>query len=792
MTRRRSLQRLARRIGILCSVIAAFWLLLLAAGLTLPMASLQHPVEAAAASLLGQHVEITGGIRIRPTLGPTLVIAGVQVRLDEGADGGGLLRVERVEARLGLLSLLQGRPRIVALAAQGIRLELDNGLEGLRAWLRARQAAAVGQPVQQQARGELESLVLRDLQVSGRSAAGGPVFRVELDELSGSLQPERPLQLKLRGMLRQQPFVARIGADPVDRLLAPAGAWRMRGTLKYAAADLKLTGLMDVPLHGPSLALEFDLLGGRLPLVDSAHFHGRVELGDSGAVLSGLTGTVGETQLAGSGSLAFAGARPQLRLDVTVLVLDARGLRGGVPRDLPGMFPGMVAATMASPWLQAMTIDAAVQIHSIAHARVPVKDAGVALQVRDGNVTFPLWINIAGVMLQGSILPEGQGDVPGTRLVLRAEQVDAAEPVAVLTGYRGLRGQAGTVELHAVAAAAPGGGSALAAEMRLDDAEFSYGNLPGQQPVAVSVDRLRLHIPAANAVTASLQGRLRDIPVDLALSGGVLDALLQGREWPVTLTATGAGARLGVEGEIVAARGRMRARLNADLSGKRLGGLAPWLGVSPCATAAYRIRGQFIVSADTGHLQFVQARLGDTRLNADLDWTRDEAVPFIHTVVKFDELVPGDLKGALQFIRLDGPAGEAGGLTLEMPLLPAAVQIRNADFSLNVAHIDLGPLDVSNLTLASVIEDARLQTSPFAVVMGDSRIEGYLESSQGGVGVVWSVAESDAVAGSLLDRLFSNALQWVGNAGRIPLRSLFSSMLDAGDCAAAGEALPEP
>jgi len=422
-----------------------------------------------------------------------------------------------------------------------------------------------------------------------------------------------------------------------------------------------------------------------------------------------------------------------------------------------------------------------------------VRDASVALRVQDGAVTIPVGINIAGVMLHGNLLSEAQGELPGARLVLSAAQVDAAGPAAALSGYRGMRGQVGKVEVHAVVAAVPGdGGIALAAELYLDDAEFSYGNLPGQRSVAVVVDRLRVHVPEASAVTASLQGRLRDIPVDLTLSGGMLNDLLQGREWPVTLAATGAGARLAVQGEVVVGSGNQRTRLNAELSGNRLGSLAPWLGVSPCAETAYRIRGQFIMSRNTGRLQFVQGQLGNTRLNADLDWSRDEEVPVIHAVVQFDEVVPGDLKGALRFVSLEGPAAETGGLTLEIPVLPASLQIRNADIRLNIAHIDAGLVNISNLKLVSAIQDARLQSSPFAVDIGDTRYEGYLEPSQGHTGMVWSVAESDAVADSLLNRLFSNALQWAGNAGRIPLRSLFSNMLEAGDCEADDARVAEP
>ncbi len=786
LTGRSSLMRLARHTVILCSVIAAFWLLLLAAGLTFPMASLQHPVEVAVAQALGQQVEISGGVRIRPTLGPTLVIFGLQVHLDGETAKGGRLRAERVEARLGLLSLLQGSPRIVALAAQGIRLELDTGAEGLRAGLRALRPTAVEQSTRLQP--DLQHLSMRDLRVSWRSAANGQLYHILLDELSGSVLPVQQLDLVVRGSLRRQPFVARISADPIAKLLAPGGDWRMRVKLKYAGADLKLTCLVDVPLHGSSLGLEFDLQGGRLPLVDSASMHGTVDLDETGARLSGLTGTVGVLQLAGSGSLDFAGEHPHLRLDVTVPVLDARDLRSDTYLGMLGKFAETAAGKTAPPWLRAMAIDATVMIRSVVHAQLPVQDASVAIRARDGAVTFPVGINIAGVMLHGNLLSEAQGELPGARIVLSAAQVDAAGPAAALTGYRGIHGRVGAVEVHAVAATVPGdGGVELAAELRLDDAEFSYGNLPGQRPVAVSVDRLRLHVPEAKAVTASLQGRLQDIPVELTLDGGNLKGLLQGRAWPVKLAATGAGARLAVRGEVVTARGRTRARLNTKLSGNRLGSLAPWLGVSACAEAAFQMQGQFNISRDTGHLQFVQARLGDTRLNADLDWTRDDEVPVIHAVLQFDEVLPEDLKGVLHFIRLEDPAAaETGGLKLEMPVLPASLLIRNADIRLNIAHIRQGLVNISNLTLVSTIQDARLQSSPFAVDIGGTRYEGYLEPSQGQAGIVWSVAESDAAAGSLLNRLFSNALQWAGNAGRIPLRSLLSSMLDAGDCAADG------
>jgi hypothetical protein len=253
--------------------------------------------------------------------------------------------------------------------------------------------------------------------------------------------------------------------------------------------------------------------------------------------------------------------------------------------------------------------------------------------------------------------------------------------------------------------------------------------------------------------------------------------------WPVTLTAAGGGAVLDISGKLAAVQANATSRLLVGLYGERLGDLAPWLGVSPCAEVAYTLRGQLVLAEDIGRLQFLQVQTDRTRFNGELDWSGDDHIASAHAVLHFEELDPADIDALGPLVNRSSGEGAARGVAIDMPVLPRPVEIINADVDLTIEHILLTLLDVTEVSLSARLREGELQRSPFHAHIGTAEFRGYLQPADAETAVVFENEDDDGATEQWMDKLFSSAVRWVGSNAVIPLRRIFRKKFSAEDSA---------
>jgi hypothetical protein len=401
-------------------------------------------------------------------------------------------------------------------------------------------------------------------------------------------------------------------------------------------------------------------------------------------------------------------------------------------------------------------------------------------------VSVPLTVSIADVPFHGQLIMARQDAEPGVELVLSATDANAGALLATLTGATGIRGRFQHLGLQASVQASgePGLVNRLALALQVNGAELSYGNAAGERPVDVTLDELALTLPAGEALKMHARGSLLDESFSVELTAGGLEALLLEETWPVTLSATGGGAVLDISGPLAVVQADTASRLHVGLYGERIGDLAAWLGVSPCAEGAYTLRGQLVLAEDIGRLQFLQVQTGGTRLNGELDWSGDDQIALLHAVLHFEELDPADIDALIPLVSRGPDEDAARGVAIDMPVLPARVEIINADVDLTMEHILLTLVDITEVSLSARLREGKLQRSPFNVQIGDTRFQGYLDPEPAQTTVVFENEDDGNNAGQI-DKLLSSMLHWAGSTAVVPLRWIFRKKFSAGgpaDC----------
>ena len=297
------------------------------------------------------------------------------------------------------------------------------------------------------------------------------------------------------------------------------------------------------------------------------------------------------------------------------------------------------------------------------------------------------------------------------------------------------------------------------------------------RPVDLNLEALALTVPAGKALSGTAKGTLRGAPFAVEFTAARLESFFSGQASPVALSARGAGAELNVNGRLADPRTRTESRLDLDVAGERLGDLAGWFGVSPCAEASYTARAQLVFAGPVGRVQSLEVHTGRTRLNGKLDWSGDAQGTPPQPSVHFDELAPADLEAFVPLFRPREADANESRVTIDMPVLPRPVEIPDADIRLGIARILLKPVDITDVSLFGRLRAGSLQRSPFHAGIGTTGFHGYLEPSGAVTDVVFEVDEHDSDSGNRLHELFSSAVEWAGSVAIVPLQWLFEQKL---------------
>jgi hypothetical protein len=701
--RRRITRRVAMVCGVMLAVLFVTWLVVLGLGISIPLDGFRNPIETAVSRALGREVHIDGALVLRPTLDPTIIAH--DVRIASPAGEGDLLRAARVAVWLAPVALLRGEQHSMRLLIEDASIDLD-------AWGAVAHSTGPAEPGEVNAgvypqllstsaellarQPELQELVLHRVMLNYRDDNSKQRHSIKLDELSAHTRPGQALELKLRGRFLQQPYTIDLTGGQLADLLTPTGPWPLRAGVSFADTRLLLNGSLEASRQGLEMTIK---LREDLP-----------------AEFVRLAASFGLAPLAGRLSLRTDQGRPVITGELQLPVLDA------VLRFGDGAGPARDTADQ------------------------PARE-GEELAGR--TVSVPLTLSIADVPFHGQLIVAGQGTEAGIELALSATDANAGGLLATLTGTSGVRGRFRHVGLQASVRGSGETGFAnrVALALQVNGAKLTYGNAAGERPVDITLDELALTLPAGEAVTMSARGSLLDEPFAVEFTTAGLEALLAEESWPITLSATGGGAVLDVSGPLAAVHGNTPTRLHVGLYGQRIGDLAAWLGVSPCAAASYKLRGQLVLAEDIGRLQFLQVQTDRTRLNGELDWSGDDQIALLHAVLHLAELDPADIEALVPLVNRGSDEEAVKGVAIDIPVLPRRVEIINANIDLAIEHILLELVDITEVSLSARIREGRMQRSPFHAHIGNASFQGYLDPATTEIAVVFENEDDGSAAG---------------------------------------------
>ncbi|MFN4164230.1 MAG: AsmA family protein [Ferrovibrio sp.] len=347
-------------LGILAVLIAA----VVIAVLTVDVNRFKPEIVAAVENATGRKLEIAQDMKL--SLWP-LGVSVKQVSFANAAWGSRpqMATVGEFTAQIDLLALIGQQIKVDRLVLADVDLLLEKNRQGQANWefQPAETAAPATAPAQKTPEPKasgisglpvISDVSLKNVKLAYRDAQSGASNDVNLSELSVKQGAGALLATRLAAVVDGNEIKAEGTLGSLDDLMTQARPWPVKMAITVPGAKANIDGSIAQPMQAKGLALKIatdipDLaavasrFGAAAPAVPVSLQADLKDTGPQRYSLSGITAKLGDSDLAGSGEINLAGAKPAVKFDLASKSLDVTKL---IPKDSGG---GSAGASGGSP-----------------------------------------------------------------------------------------------------------------------------------------------------------------------------------------------------------------------------------------------------------------------------------------------------------------------------------------------------------------------------------------------------------------------------------------------------------
>jgi uncharacterized protein involved in outer membrane biogenesis len=696
---RRTLRRIGIAVAGLTGIVVLAVAVVVAFGITLSLEAFRPDIEAAAESALGRKVRIEGPLTLLPALRPTVEIRSVAIADATPSDTSDFARIGSARVTLQLLPLTRREIHLDEIAIEGVEIRLAIGPDGEGNWIFAPEQPdtavdSPGEPSFEFVR--LGALSIRDVAVDYHGEGSDESIAVAVESIEGSAGRDDPTVLTAKGIALEKPFDLSLTGGSLAGLSDSGRPWPIDVQAKLADAVASLQGGIADPLGAPNVDV-------------------RIE------------GAIGKTTFRGDVAIELLSKPPRISgsVDIAALDLEPYLTHESPAPETPTEF-SLDDMSLSLQGLHDLDADVTFTADRVLGLPMDIRDATVSPVIDGGRLTAPIEATVSAVPVEGMLAVESTPDALGFEIALASEGSDIENLRAVTRHAKGVKGSFERFSLRG-----SGRGHNLRAALEdldvhvlLDRADLSYGHEDREKPIPLMLEAFELTLPRGQPLRLATRGTLFDRDFSVEAAGATIAEALSGGAWPIDLSATGAGARLSLAGSVADLGDLSGTVLDLDFRGTRIGDLATWIGTTPGASAAYRIRGRLHFEDDRVRFESARVSLGGTELTGDFAAGRRGHDLPLDARVRFPQIATAELAAMFPSRDAASEGVERPGLHLHMPILPYEVTIADADFDIRADRIMLQPADVTDARFKGRIREGRLKKSPFAATVAKVPLSG--------------------------------------------------------------------
>jgi uncharacterized protein involved in outer membrane biogenesis len=693
-------------------------------GVSLDGARLAVPLARALGDALGRPVRIDAPVSLRLSLRPEAVMRRVAIENPPGHAARDFASIGEVGLAVDLMPLWRGEWRVRELRAREIEVRLARDADGTGNWMAPRDAAASGEedrdaslPALDVHRVLVESLrvVLPDKQV------------VDVAVLEAEARRGEALRATLRGTFGGRAWDARVDGAPLDRLDADE-PWAFEVRAALGDASMHGAGTVADALSAPRVAVR---LGAGTPDVAASAAAFGIVLPPLGGAAIGAdvvgqgtrwtiersTAAVGQS--AGGGRLVVdAGtARPRLSGAIALSRLDVAPLSGDAPdaadapQTLAAAFRRLEGTDLDLRRHTAFDADVMLAIDDVDGVPGDLRDVVVRLVTGSERVSLPLGFMLAGARFSGTAEIDMAAQPARYAVMVEAQDAPFGGIAEVVFGAPYVDGRIRDMrfELDSAGERLLDLVQQLAVRARLGGAALTYGNFEGGVPVRLTIDRADLAQPRGGTLSGKASGTLLGRPLAGTLRAESVAQVVREGRTTFAFDAASGGVRATLGGLLTQVYGSAGPNVDVRISARRAAELAPWLGFSSASDMPVELRGTVQVRKSGTSLLGARADLGRSSLRGDVIRAQAGKRMVTRAAIEADRIDADELQGLAA-----SPDARRTGV-VDIPLLPAKLELGDADFDARVRRIDGLALSVTDVTLAGGVRAGVMPSAPLAL-----------------------------------------------------------------------------
>ncbi|TDJ74629.1 MAG: hypothetical protein E2O38_01115 [Proteobacteria bacterium] len=294
------------------------------------------------------------------------------------------------------------------------------------------------------------------------------------------------------------------------------------------------------------------------------------------------------------------------------------------------------------------------------------------------------------------------------------------------------------------------------------------GNRRDEHTLNVVVAALNGSAPANGAMSATVRGRVNDLPIELEAHSGNLNALLASPEtFPLQLSIAAQGAQFRLEGAINEPLGQPELRADISLRVQNPQSLLSDLGISIPEVAAFEIAGQARLTFDAVGIENLVGKIGNSNIDARGLARFSSERNYYEVDAHLSRLQP-DLFGSASVISEENDALEAADLRS----LFDALREFDGKMHLTVDQLTSAAVQLDNLDLEASLSDGSLVLSRYQMLFMGSLIEVEARlDMQGECAEFRAHGRATDIDLKLLTELLDSKFAIAGNLGRTEFKA---------------------
>lgn len=246
-------------------------------------------------------------------------------------------------------------------------------------------------------------------------------------------------------------------------------------------------------------------------------------------------------------------------------------------------------------------------------------------------------------------------------------------------------------------------------------------------------------------MSLTIKGSAQEIPFEIQLTGGSLDALIGGEQpWPIELVTEMVGARFTLAGEIADPMGRADTTLDFDFQGPMMKDLEALLQTELPPVRSFEFRGRVEQTGDLFRITDLRGEVGQVGFTGRFEADASGARPRLQGALDVQSIDAAPLLAAVDELRSSAPEASAGPSEPSSEPVPDSAEAAeteetgdldepvlildplgafDAEFSLTINEVTNSHLGLRDASLKVVVADGGL-TAPVAVTLADVPFKG--------------------------------------------------------------------